>query len=394
MQRFWSSKPLVAVSNPVPPELVLDLNSLQEKIDNELALSNVRLDYKIVDTTCEEVIEKVVVFLNNNFHNVKDNAKFIYNKNLVEYFLNGTNRSLSIVFLPVGKNEIIGFIAGVRKEIVLFNENFNCMDVSLLCLVPQLRNLHVSSFMINVLTKECISHFNRNVVCASYTVGKHLEAVHYCKKHYYHRPLNIPQMYKTKMIDVSFISDVNIKVYGSFNVQKEFSTTCFMKLLNKENTTHNDISELNEKLTKFKKKQFDVFYMNSRADVIDQINNDSFYSFAFYNCNSEILDYICFYRLDSEVTEATKEFCRNGYLYTWFFSDDGHAHVFNIMESVSKYCKENNIFDMITMLDPFGTSEKDYKRMKFLKGTGKLYFYMYNMTMNKVDNGRNGLMTI
>jgi hypothetical protein len=121
--------------------------------------------------------------------------------------------------------------------------------------------------------------------------------------------------------------------------------------------------------------------------------NPAFYTFIFKNKDGCITDMVSIYKLDT-VDRRCNVNCRNGYVYSCFFENDKVAYKFEVLECISEYCRENDIFDMITVVDCFGLSEKNYYTNKFLKGSGSLHYYFYNVEMFNVNPEDNGLITI
>ena len=68
------------------------------------------------------------------------------------------------------------------------------------------------------------------------------------------------------------------------------------------------------------------------------------------------------------------------------------------MDSISAFVNDNKnleMFDLITLTDIFPIKTKeDYLKMKFIEGSGSLNYYVFNMNVNKIDNMKNGLVTI
>ena len=59
---------------------------------------------------------------------------------------------------------------------------------------------------------------------------------------------------------------------------------------------------------------------------------------------------------------------------------------------VSSYYK-NDIFDVLTLSDIFKGYDYD-KDLQYMKGTGVLSYYLFNMTASAVENHKNGLVAI
>jgi hypothetical protein len=64
------------------------------------------------------------------------------------------------------------------------------------------------------------------------------------------------------------------------------------------------------------------------------------------------------------------------------------------IKKIGQYCKKHDIFDMITIVDPFGLSVEEYMDYGFLKGTGYLNYYYYNLKVPKLSPKECGFVTI
>jgi hypothetical protein len=144
------------------------------------------------------------------------------------------------------------------------------------------------------------------------------------------------------------------------------------------------VEDIQNKVKEFSKTNYVLYDEKSKDQVREWFTNPVFHVF---DCNN---NFYCFYRLDTKHKESGK-LLKNGYLYV--YTSFGKE----LRESIKKirsYCKEHDIFDMITVVDPFGFSVQEYTKLGFLKGTGCLNYYYYNLRVPKMAPSECGFVTI
>lgn len=78
---------------------------------------------------------------------------------------------------------------------------------------------------------------------------------------------------------------------------------------------------------------------------------------------------------------------KNGFIYTGFYNDD----INKVIEMVSKYIYNTDIFDVITWTDFFDINNNICKSVN---GSDNIKYYVYNLEINTIKNNENGLFTI
>ena len=73
---------------------------------------------------------------------------------------------------------------------------------------------------------------------------------------------------------------------------------------------------------------------------------------------------------------------------------ENDTYKFNLIEYISKYSFENDLFDMITVMDIMENGYLKDKHFKILNSSTKLYYYMYNLQLSQIEPFKNGLITI
>lgn len=424
---FWKDKP-VAVSNEtylnnntIVSKQILPIDKLFDITKSEIEKNKIQLDYDVIINPDDNIKQHLLNFINNNYMHKNTEFTLIYTKDLLNYFI--SNNTLCIVFYPKGtksnlntlnciSDKIIGIIIGKPQILnirhIIKDENYtklyNSIDVDFLCIKQQLRNLHVSSYMINVLTNKCITEYDKKICCATYTTNRLLNVKPFCTSTYYNRPLQIDNLLKCELL-----IDDNLntkKIYNTFEYSSDF-------LLNKNliyfNTLQNNFydgintidshqisNEIYDLLQKYNKSQYDIYAYKSKNDISYLLKNPAFHKFIIKDNTNTITDFICLYNLETKNLKSNYT-CQNGYIYTLFLSKTDNLYKSNILELISEYCYQHKIFDMIIMLNIFDHTKDtntDYLKHKLIKTYPNLYYYIYNIEIPTISPFRNGLITI
>jgi hypothetical protein len=415
---FWKNKPL-SIKQSFTSNLIVTADTLLENSSKEMETSKIQLDYDVIINPDKYSREKMLEFINDNYANDKSELVLEYSQELLNYFIKPDN--LCIIFYPRGQrlsnvynfSKMLGLIIAKKHELFIKdgeNESsethfkvYDCIDVDFLCLVKKLRNMHVSSFMINVVTKECMIQYDKKVACAVYTVSKSLAVKNFCKKTYYHRPINIKNVLKTDMLSVSDCEDGDSatvllkRVYNSFSYPRTFFDTCKLEYFTKlddydaDNNTFTQV--IYENIVKYSSHNYDIFEYKSKEDIHSMLQNPIFHKFVIRDNNGIVRDFVCLYNLNTR-NEQVKAVSRNGHFYTWFLKDYSSDYLSYVLEIVAEYSYLNDIFDMITIMNIFNIKSEEYKMYKLLRGSADLYYYVYNIEVPKIMPHKNGLVTI
>lgn len=414
---FWTNKPVnveqtIQISNYMNSSYILDLNTLLTKIENEIDNSKIKLDYHIIFGLTDESLKiNILNFINKHYNGINDRLSLYYSKELFEYYV--TSDTMCILFYPKGKkpndisvDNMIGFVCGRPQIIYLKDTNspdsfkqYKNIDVNFLCLVKSLRNLHVSSYIINIITRECLLNYNQTIYCAAYTVNKQLRVTSFSKKQFYHRTINVDNLIETELLNKNYDKDINIlkKIWQSFSYEPNFLKDYKFTLLQSENLTSEELQslthQLHDLLLNNNKLSYDIFDYKSKDDITKILTNKSFYNFLIINKKTgDLEDFISLYNLTTRnIINNSKS--RNGYFYIFMTSKDDY-YKSNIIEYISEYCYNNDLLDMITIMNIMETNFDKYKRLKLLRGSSELYYYLYNIKLSEIEPYKNGLITI
>lgn len=406
---YWANKPL-NLSNDNSLSYILDSDTLLLNINKEIENSKLSLDYYMVTSPNDQIKSQLLQFINNNYNNINSNLSLQYSKDLFDYYI--TRDTLCVLFYPRNKKptdittkNMIGFICG-HPEIIYIKENdknsnfkeYKTIDVNYLCLTKSLRNLHVSSYMINILTKECSLTFNKKINCAIYTIGQQVNTKSFSNKSFYHRPINVDNLIDSTLLQLNKDPEALKQVFQKFDWEKSFLNDYDFIYLQKNNLKknkeklENTIDQIYDKLMLINKINYDIFDYKSKDDIRKILLNNAFYNFLIVNKQTgKIEDFISLYNLVTKnITNNVSS--RNGYFYIFMTTKDD-KHKFNLIEYISEYIYKNNLLDMITFMDIMERGFND-THYKILNGSSKLYYYIYNLKLPRIDSFKNGLITI
>lgn len=380
---FWLNKP-VSVSNNI--KTIIQQEELLKKINDEISINKYQLDYTIYKSLTSEKLDKILYFINKYYVSSSDYTfQLQYSKELFSFFI---HNALIIEFYPKNNpSKIVGYIIGKKTSVYLYNNIFFSSEVNFLCVIPTLRKMGVSSYMINILSKEIILHYN--ITTSHYTISSQIKSPSFGTKQIYHRIINVPTLCHTKFIkNSSNFSDL-VKTFNSFNYTQTSKNSHYIKFIhNSTDITSEFIQDLYLKYIKYAKSTYDIFNYISLEEFTQTFNNDMFYHFIIYNKNHKITSYICLFRLDS-MNVYSKLTYRSGFYYYMFFQYP--QLIIDSLELVNEYIHNNDIFDVITFSDIFNI---DPIPLKCIDGSCSLGYYFYNLQCPTIPNHKNGLITI
>ena len=388
---FWLKNP-IQINNTTSKLIpILSSEKIGEHIQKNLSNTNIQLDFTIYhnyDVT-KEKCEKYLLFLNEHYVR-NQHLKLHYSFDLFYYYLT-SGESLIIECHPKNKKDkLIGLIVGKKRQ-VYFNKIMTpVLEVNFLCIIDKLRNLHVAPILISKLSLECLLQYN--ILHAYYTIDTPIKSTPFCQKLSYHVPLN-----EEKLIKIGFFGENKTNVDLSQYYHKQLNNITFINrhLKNVKYDTciyingtlyHVDVNELHKFILDFYLKSCTIFDEMTINELKLMLYNKSFHHFVFYE-NDKIVDYICFYQLNSMNMNSQLEY-RNGFMYIYCLNIDQKSSKTRLCY-VLNYLKQHDILDMIT------TNQKSWiECLNYIEGTAHLKYYMYNTHIPMIQSDKNGLVTI
>lgn len=380
---FWINKPVIVVNNTQTFKQILNNEELLNKtlVEIDKMQCKINLNYHIVNwkECTNNKKHEILDFINTNYiTSADDNYKLKYTIELLEFYCKD---AMIIEFYDNNKN-IYGYIMGKKETIKVDKEDFKILEVNFLCILVKLRSIGISSYMINILTKESILAYNIGV--AHYTISASIKSPYFCEKDFYHRVLNVDKLNSVDFFNSNINIDVYKHLYNTFEYKNNFKSNHYVKCV-KGSCDSKLIDELYLLYTKYNQDSF-VIYENVDINKFkESFTNNAFTHFIIYK-NKSIVSYISMFELDTLYKTATRY--KSGFLYYMFFTDKSLSDSFNL---ICEYIHTNNIYDLITFGDIF---KLDYNELKCIKGTGNLKYYLFNIESSEIEACKNALTTI
>jgi len=394
MENFWDNKPVnVITTSPIKRnKQILPIEDAFININREIENSRVKLDYVVYNESTTEVpYENITNFINKNYI-VNEYRNSIYTIELIKFY---SKDCLIIEFYPPNKKTAVGYVFGRRHKISIFDNIIDTLEVNFLCIIPSLRSMNLATYMINVISRECV--INYNIPTAHYTVGKEIRSPFFSEKKIYRRFINILKLYDIKYINTAYNISLYMNKLTRFLYTKDFNNLHSMQYINnnvdffsKEKFDNNSdlIKELYDKLINYNKKTYDIFECITFENYIDTHNCKDFHHFIIRNNDNKILNYFLILNIETH-NKTYKRNYTNGYFYNMFFNsaDD----IINSIELVNEFIYSYKLFDMTTIIDIF---DIDYRLLNIYETDETLKYYFFNMMITPIMNHKNNLFTI
>ena len=369
---FWENKPVNVISDHQNKSILktsdllhliqLDNNHFKIKLSSKVLRGSLSYEKK-----CE-----IVTFINKSYSS--KGTSLTYSLDILDYFL--TQDTLVIEFTPVNSDVQIGLIIGKRQDLIISGKLVNSFEVNFLCLAEKLRNLHVSSVMINMLTTEVIQRYD--IEFAHYTIGKNIKIPAFCTKRMFHRPINI-----NHLAHCGFFGD-KVDVIDYITTFNQFNNKNYNDLIYLNAEQPRNYQEIFEKLQTYRNERYEIHDVIHEHDFQKTFKNKSFHHFVFIK-NESVYAYFTIFNLPN-VNNNTKMMYKNGILYRHFCKDNDLS---KLLESVSQKCYELGILDTLTL-----TENSEFQVRNWLLGSGFLNYYMFNRTLPLIKPHLNGMVTI
>jgi hypothetical protein len=377
---FWSNKP-VKISIDGTFNNIYSKDDILSKVNKEIKENRFKLEYSILDgnelSVTSNKIHEIVEFININYiGSMRDSFKLIYTDELFSFYCKD---SIILEFSSSSNSrKVVGYVVGKKCKISLYHSIFDTSEVNFLCIIPNLRSLGLSSYMINVLTKEIILKYD--VTTSHYTISAPIKTPYFGEKSFYYRFINVYNLHKIK-----FISNTH-KSYNIFNYDEQYNYT--IKYINGCGIDSILGTSLYDKYISYCKNTYDIYDIANYEEFNKSFFNSMFHHFIIYNDGKEVVSYVSLFRLDT-FNNNMKMSIKTGYYYYMFF--ENKSKIVNDLEYINKYIYDNRIFDMLTFTDIFNV---DYESMNCIKGSSILRYYLYNINIPLINNKKNGLITI
>ena len=370
---FWETQPVLQFNKESEVKFgeIWKDHKVEELPKEPYALPEEGLEWKDVDMTKQNEIDKLYEFLKNNYVEDEDHMfRFDYSKDFLKWHLTSPNYCtdwlISIVQLDTKKNKkkMVGFIAGIPIKVCIHGYDIELAEVDFLCVKKEFRNKRLAPLLIKEVSRRI--HL-RDKWWAVYTSGTMLPKP-FAETTYYHRNLNVK-----KLVDVHFTylpHNMNMaRAKNLYKLPTELPFDGFRPMQEK------DVDQVYVLLENFEK-QFKVHGYYDKALVKHWFlpRKQVVYSYVRENKENVITDFISFYSLPSSILQH-ENYKKLMAAYS-FFNINTTLSVKEIMKCALILAK-NEGFDVFNCLNIMH-NEEAFTDLLFGKGGGKLKYYFWN----------------
>lgn len=321
-------------------------------------------------------IEEVTKFINRYYLEDDDGSfRFNYSNDFLKWALAppGQEETDLVVAARVSKNKkIVGFISGVIVNMFVGTNTLKMADIDFLCVHPSLRNKSLASVLIKEVTRRVIN--SHGISQGIYSAARHLPKPISSVK-FYHKHINIK-----KLVDVGFADDDKNYNSKKCHISPNLSLKNFRKIELK------DAIKSHELLSTFMTKYtcFPVFSLDEFKHWF--IDNNFVSTYVVVDEQDVPLDLISYFKLKHTVLKNPNyNFIEVACVYYYTC----HNHTINKLgENMLTMAQKENI-DVVNITDIMDNKEM-VDGLKFVPGTGQLYYYMFNWKCPEIPSSKLG----
>ena len=235
---------------------------------------------------------------------------------------------------------LIGYISSVPTKVRVCQDVLPMVQINFLCVHPDYRDRGFAPVLISEIKRIANTE---GVWQAIYTAVTKIPGS-VAKSSYWHRFLNVKRLVKTGFYQTNRLREKYFEIRGNSQFRR---------------MTQKDVP----KVTKVLKKYFEGFMV---APHIDK-EWVKYWMLPIHSyVNDETDDFISFYEIPYDRVDGRDTVKQ---VYSFYIVGDVYNDAFVLAR--------NQGYDVFNTLD-IGQSEEDLEKLKFLKGTGHVYYYLFN----------------
>lgn len=370
---FWKNGPVVQLDSKEeikPNESIKKLHELKHP-----------LQFKTCDITDNKIIIQIHNLLLNNYVEDKDSSfRLNYSIDFLKWVLTppGYNKDFYVGIENVISGELVGFISGIPFKCFFQKEKNKMLEINFLCINKELRGLNLAPELIKEITRR---GNNYNIVNAIYTGGKRIH-LPLAETNYYHRLINIK-----KLMEVGFTSLKNrwtMKMTLKYYNIDETKLSKKIRLL-----TEKDINQIQNLFSDFYKK-YEIYPCFNEEEISHWLlpKHEIIYTYVFENDNHIITDFISFFLINTSVLNNSRH--KNLKIAYGFYYINTKLTINEIVNQAVILSKKLgcDVFNCLDILE----NKTFFDDLRFVKGTGILYYFLYNIKYSTIEPSKIGLI--
>lgn len=329
MHQFWDKQ-------PVPRE---GMGSGEIEATRETSKKTTKLPEGFVWSSCS--LKEACAFL-NAYYVGNDTFRMGYNVDILKWSVND-----SVAIRHCETNDIVGYISSAPVTMRLEDKTLDMVQITYLCVHKNYRTMNFTPLLITEIKRRAN---RREVWQAIYTAQTKIPTP-MTKAYYWHRFLNVKRLVQIGFHQTNRLRESYYEVRGPCK--------CLWRKMTLEDVP---------KVTHLLRKHMSMFKV---APVVDETYVKTWLLPIHSYVNDATDDFISFYdvlynRVDG--TDSVKQ------VYKFHIVGDVYNDAFLLAK--------NQGYDVFNLLD-VGVDTESLERMKFLKGNGSVYYYLWNWNLSE-----------
>lgn len=375
---FWNSVPAFT---PIPPNhaqdntFVITPDDYKPIVDNqEIPALLPQFEWSNVDIRDPNQMQELFSLLYNHYiEDVSNKFRLHYSIPSLEWALcpPGYVADWHIGIRVKASKKLVAFISAIPLVINIHSKQIPSTEVNFLCIHPKLRSHHLAPLLIGEVTRRIGL---RNVWTSVYTTGTQITKPLVITT-FYHRPLNIK-----KLVDHRFTGmkpGVSISSMTRLYSLPDISRTW-------RRFEEKDVQRCFEIFTQQRYSLMPVFTMEEFQHWL--LPRQGVISSHVLETNDQITDFLSYYLLKTTVIGTSTDIL-SAYSY---YSGTTTLTRKEMMEDALILAKTEGC-DVFTSMDATH-NEEWLKSLRFIIGTGRSHYYIYNWQCREIPPGEVGLI--
>ncbi|KAJ3165163.1 Glycylpeptide N-tetradecanoyltransferase 2 [Irineochytrium annulatum] len=387
--KFWSTQPVPRTDEMVLKDGPIEADKLPEEIQKEPYELKGDFEWSTVDIEQADQKKEVYELLTLNYVEDDDAMfRFDYSAEFIQWALKppGWKKVWHRGVRVKSNKKLVAFISAIPADLRVHSVEQHLVEINFLCVHKKLRQKRLAPVLIKEITR--LVHLE-GIFQAVYTAGAVLpKAISTCR--YYHRSINYKKLVETGFSQLPSNKKMStmIKLYAL--PEKQI-------LLGTRPMEERDVPHVHKLMRQYLSR-FDVSVIMSEEEVkhwLMPLPGVVFSCVVEDPGSGEITDFYSFYSLPSSaIGNKLHTHINAAYLFYYAPKDMGEnkSRVHALLKDALILAR-NNGFDVFNCLNLMA-NDVFLEELKFGKGDGNLYYYLYNYRCREVEHGQMGLVML
>eukprot|EP00842_Homolaphlyctis_polyrhiza_P005896 jgi/Hompol1/6307/HPOL_002264-RA len=377
--KFWKTQPVRRTDETVVEEGTIEPDKPTEAIRQDSFSLLKDFEWVTIDLNDETQLKDVYQLLCTNYvEDDESTMRFNYSAEFIRWALMspGWVKEWHVGVRAKTSGALVAFIAGIPIELMVHEKPLKMAEINFLCIHKKLRSKRLAP----VLIKEVTRRINLSgIFQAAYTAGSFLPTpISSCR--YYHRTLNAK-----KLVEVGFTSPPSGMTMQAFS--RRFELPKETSIAGLRPFEPRDVPAVTVLLRNYLSR-FEIRQCFSEEEVRHWMNpiDRVVYAYVVEDAAGEITDFVSYYLLSSTILGNPKHsHIDAAYLYYYASKNETtDAKRLNQLIKNAMILARNagfDVFNCLALMDnPLFLDEQ-----KFGRGSGTLYYYLYNYRCKDTD---------